>query len=625
MKKSLCFAALLTLAAFGAEDAWEIKNMPALYENPGVIRVVPGEVQPLTFYFIAPKSVLYSKSVGTTDTEAATGHRYELKAKPIHHMSVDITLPKGVEFVTSVAGDQPVEMHDWKVDGAHVVDNYVCDMVMLQPQGRLSEWKTWKMAVKVADGAPAELGTLTLAVSHEGEPAVTKTWKVVRIAPFKPAPRLKKLRIGFWDYGNYMLEKAHPGFLKLFRDSGVNCFFNTLKVDDLDGFELYGSLHHSNFSNYDAYPTFGPAGNKRRMQLDGWYVSEHNPDRKPLRELLPDVTKRQLEHAAELRCGWTGMDYEPTGVEEGFIPESVAYFKKTYGVSDEEFEKMRKALVRDGFKFTANALRKERKLFAKWNEYLSGLSAEFIAALVADLKKADPKLKFHNTSLDALPPPDVKGSGLGIDASLQAKYLDMIEPQLYIRAEEVGAKYAMIRAAEWVKRVKSLNPKCAVHPLLVVRYAGGTERNSATRLRQQTIGVCAEGASGASYYFTQGFNADDWGALAETVRQLAAVEDFYVKGARCDGDFQLTGAPERTAYMPQWPSGHRRVQNPDWHMTAHKLDGKVLVTLFNLNEKTPLAVKLAGKYTFVRIVNGKHEADGSVTVAPGEIAYIYYK
>ena len=115
-------------------------------------------MQPQTFYFIAPQSVLYSKSVGIGDVEAATGHRYEVKAKPIHNMSVDIRLTEGLEFVTSVAGDQPVDKHEWKVEGAHIVDNYVCDMVMLQPKGRLSEWKTWKMALKVADGAPGELG-----------------------------------------------------------------------------------------------------------------------------------------------------------------------------------------------------------------------------------------------------------------------------------------------------------------------------------------------------------------------------------------------------------------------------------------------------------------------------------
>ena len=624
MKKFLAFAVLLTLGVSGAEDQWEIKNMPALYENPGILKVVPGEVQALTFYFIAPKSVLYSKNVGVTDAEAATGGRYELKSKPTHNMSVDITLPEGMEFVTSVAGDQPVEKHDWKIDGRRVVDNYICDMVMLQPQGRMSEWKTWKLAVKVSEKAPAGPETLTLAVSHEGKPAVTKTWKIERVAPINPAPRLKHLRIGFWDYGHYMLEKAHPGLMKLFRDSGVNCFFNMLKVDDLDGFELYGSLHHSNFSNYDRYPTFDPKGNKRRMQLDGWYLSEKNPDRKPLRELLPDITRRQLEHAAALRCGWTGMDYEPTGVEEGFIPESIECFKKLYNVSDTEFEKMRKGLIRENFTYRYNSRRGEKAIFDKWNDWQSKLSAEFIKALVEDLKKADPKLKFHNTVLDALPAPDVKGSGIGIDASLEAKYLDMIEPQLYIRAEEVGAKYAIIRAAEWVKRVRSLNPNCVVHPLLVVRYAGGPQRNSPERLRQQTIGVCAEGAGGASYYFTQGFNANDWGELAETVRQLAAVEDFYVKGTRCDDEFKISGAPERTEYLAQWPAGHRKVDNPDWHLTAHKLGKETLATLFNLGGK-PLTVKLATGRSFVRIVNGKHNADGSFTVEPGKIAYLYFQ
>ncbi len=619
MKKLWLFIMVLAGSVCLGKDTWDIKNMPAHYENPGVIKVVPGQTQSLTFYFMTPESVLSTGGRVVAADASTGGSGMTISGKDSHNMIADITLPEGMEYITSIAGDQPVERHEYEINGNRIIDRYVCDKVMLQPKRRLSEWKTYKIAVKVSEKAPAGEEKLTIALSHEGKLVVTKTWKIERIGTFKPAPKLKKLKIGFWDYGNYMLEKAHPGLLEFWKKAGANCFFCTLKNVNLDGFELYGSLHHSNFSNYDQYPTFSPDGKKRRMQLDGWYLTK-----KPLKELLPNITARQLEHAAMLNCGWTGMDYEPTGVEEGFIPESIEHFKKEYNVSDAEFEKMRKGLIRDYFEYRYGARRAEQKIFDKWNDYQSKLSAGFIKALVADLKKAAPNLKFHNTVLDALPAPDVKGSGIGIDASLQAKYLDMIEPQLYVVGEATSAKYAIMRAREWVDRVDSLNKKCIVHPLLIVRYAAGVNRNSPEYLQQQTIGCMAEGCGGVSYYFIQGFNAHDWAVLADTVRQLAAVEDFYTGGIRCDGDFKVSGAPSRIDWRNQWPKGRRKVVDPDWHMTAHKLNGKVLVTLFNLDNKKDLTVKLSGKYKFDRIVNGKRNADGTYKVEKNKIAYIYF-
>ena len=113
--------------------------------------------------------------------------------------------------------------------------------------------------------------------------------------------------------------------------------------------------------------------------------------------------------------------------------------------------------------------------------------------------------------------------------------------------------------------------------------------------------------------------------LADTVRQLAAVEDFYTDGVRCDKDFKVSGAPSRVDWRNQWPKGSRKVVDPDWHMTAHKLNGKVLVTLFNLDDAKELTVKLSGKYKFEKIVNGKRNADGSFTVGKNGTAYLYFK
>lgn len=617
MKKLWLFSLIFGAALLHATEPWEIKNVPAMYENPGRIKIIPGEVQPLTFHFIAPNSVLSAKSRDKTlpAGEVAVSHGFDIVGKNAHLMRTEITLPQGMEFICSLAGDQPVEQHKRTIKGNFIIDDYICDKVMLQPRGRMSEWRTYKIAVRVPADLPAD-SKINIVLYHEGKKVAEKSWVFDRVSGFTPAPKLKHLKIGFWDYGMYMLYDAHKELGDFFSRAGANSFFNTIKSDKLT---LFGSLHHSVFSDYEKFPNYTPDGKFVRGQLNAWYLRT-----KTLKECLPHITAKQLAHARELGSGWTGMDYEPTGME-GFIPESIAHFKKEYQVSDAEFEDMRQLLDKKGYLSFHVATPEQRKIINKWNHYQSSLHAEFIKALVTDLKKADPNIKFHNTVMDALPPPDPKGGGVMTDASVQAKYLDMIEPQLYQGYDDIAAKYTISRTAEWKKRINELNPQCILHPLLVVRYAGGKDRNTPKLLRQQTVGAITEGAGGVSYYFIQGFNATDYAELAETVRQLAKYEDYYVFGKRCDADFTIVGAPQRTGYKRQWPQGDREVKNPDWHFTAHAYNGKKLVTLMNLNQQTAMYVKINTAAKLQSFTGVNIRPNGFMTINPGEIAYLIYE
>ena len=64
MMRKLCilfFAAWAAVLFAAKDEAWEIRNMPAMYDNPGIIKLIPGEVQPLTFllqellFFVVPE------------------------------------------------------------------------------------------------------------------------------------------------------------------------------------------------------------------------------------------------------------------------------------------------------------------------------------------------------------------------------------------------------------------------------------------------------------------------------------------------------------------------------------------------------------------------------------------
>ncbi len=620
--KKLCaiFSALsaMLLCAAPADEAWEIRNMPAYFDNPGVLKVVPGEIQPLTFYFVVPESVLKTGGrIAAADAATGGGAMTISANKQQHKIDVDMTFPESMKFIISNAGG---EKHYYKKSGNRVIDTYSSHYSRLQPKRRMVEWKTWRMVVEVSDKAPAGEEKLTMVLKHEGKVVVTKSWKIERVAPLQAAPKLKYLKLGLWDYGLHHMTIGQQGVVDFYKKAGFNCFFKEMRYIKHDPeFLLYGSYSQDYLrADLKKYPNFGPKGEERKIALNGWYLKNNK-----FADMLPDVVKGYLEYGKLLNSSWVGMDYEPTSVEEGFIPESIAYFKSKYNVSDAEFEKMRKGIAAKYFKYRHTASPAEKKVFDKWNKYQSELSADFIKHLVSEIKKANPELKFHNTTLDALPPPDLKGAGLGIDPSLQVKYLDMIEPQLYIYGHLTSGKYAIQRTAEWKKRINKLNPKCQLHPLFIIRHSNTKIRNPSAILGMQIIGAYAEGAIGASIYFSQCFNAFDYLTMSKTISQVAEVEDFYVKGRRCDKDFKVTGAPLGYGWHKVFPDGERKVPDYKWHMTAHKLNGKIVLSFFNFDSKD-MTIKVKSRHSFRKITHGKRNSDGSFTIPRESVAYLYF-
>ena len=626
MKRAILAAILnaAALTAFGApnvDGSWEIRNVPAHFDHPGLLKIVPGEVQPFTFYFMVPEDILRTGGRVAAAGADTGGGSMTIKARRANFpLEVTMEFPEGVEFIISNAGG---ERHSYKTEGRTVTDTYSSHWTRLQPKRRLSEWKTYRIVVRTAPIAPTGPAEFTMTLKDSGKVVAKKTWKVQWLPPVKAAPKLKHLKFGLWDYGLHHMTVGQQGVVDLYKKVGFNCFFNQLKHIKPDpDFAQYGRFGGDLNSDSKKFPDFGPDGNLRAGSLgglNGWYL-RHNK----FEDALPDLVKGFVEFGKSLRSGWVGTDYEPTGVEEGFVPGSIEDFKKLYHVSDADFERMREGLKKKNFHYRFTASDAEKKVFDKWNDWQSKLSAGFIRELVSRIRKADPGLKFFNTTLDALPCPDLKGSGLCIDASLQAKYMDMIMPQIYMEGRDVTAKYTILRVAEWKKRVNELNPKCLLHPLLIIRHSGTKLRNSPEYMRMHIIGAFAEGASGVSFYYAQQLNGFDWSALSETVRQVAEVEDFYVKGERCDGQFKVQGAPKGVGWQQQFPDGKRKVVDPAWHMTAHKLDGRVLVTLFNLSDSAELCVKVKTPRKFRKIVNGKRNADGSFTVGKTTAAFIWY-
>ena len=100
------------------------------------------------------------------------------------------------------------------------------------------------------------------------------------------------------------------------------------------------------------------------------------------------------------------------------------------------------------------------------------------------------------------------------------------------------------------------------------------------------------------YHFPGGYDARYWRALANATERAAKYEDYVFKGRRCDEEIAVTVDP----------ACRKTIRNPSRHLTnlqevslvqhvAYRLDGKVLVAVFNFREK-PVQVSLKDRGTF---------------------------
>jgi hypothetical protein len=234
-----------------------------------------------------------------------------------------------------------------------------------------------------------------------------------------------------------------------------------------------------------------------------------------------------------------------------------------------------------------NATPENKEIFYKWLDYTTSQSVEFIRILKAELKKYNPAIKLEITQTNSCGPRDSASLAYGHDNSAMALVCDMVQPQIYNGYDDAHAKYTILRMREWKQRVNSLNPACKVLPLLLKSWSGAKSGNTPQMIYLQALGGFAEGMDGIGWYYLQNLDGDDMIMLHKLSCDVAEYEDFYADGVRCDKEFTFTGMPLDEKILLQKPHLKKAV-NSKWHYTAHKYNGKILLTLFNLSDK-PLA------------------------------------
>ena len=115
------------------------------------------------------------------------------------------------------------------------------------------------------------------------------------------------------------------------------------------------------------------------------------------------------------------------------------------------------------------------------------------------------------------------------------------------------------------------------------------------RLLQNIVASAALGCIGAGLGESDILSGEYQQSLAKTFSMISRAEKFYFHGQRCDNE--ITVMP-KNAVSRKLPNG-KTITWPDFthviRYTAHKLNGKYLITLLNYHQTLPLIAEISGK------------------------------
>ena len=547
---------------------WNISIVPAELNTDRTVKLLADEAQAI---YIMPQI------------------RKELyDASDSHDVTVEINVPAAVELLDQ-AGTftlrQGVEVKSIGQIRSIITMLVTVRNPWLCTMGRLSsEWKGQTLLVRAPAGIDCDQNWITVTVIDTAGNRYSNRYDLVVMPMEKPGAQIKTLRVGLWTYGMRsisdngceplaaFLQKAGVNYL---HSAGAQALSKALKAHDIiDG----GAVHHSAFVDRDF-----PNQNADVSKPASMNMSFACPSVVHHRQGQEAVGVDNLVKAAQSRHGHATVDYEP-GVNICFCDECVASFKAFSGVNDEQVAKLRTALVTmSQFDRLYSNDAELMNLQTKWVAFRSQATAEYVGLLAKGFKAKYPEGIFELTSFKTYRPDDRLALWYGVDAAAMAKYLDVVQPQIYEGYGSADAKLAINIAAQWRKRFDREGWACKLCPILLVRYAGATVYNNPDRVAAQIIGTIAEGADGVVLYYPELMDAPYWTMLAEVTGQLEQFESYYTQGKRVDDLFPPVSMDEGTAIAK--PYSHRTVvENPSWHFTAHEYKDNVLLTLQNLHE-----------------------------------------
>ncbi len=227
------------------------------------------------------------------------------------------------------------------------------------------------------------------------------------------------------------------------------------------------------------------------------------------------------------------------------------------------------------------------KYYAKWFDYMVKLHAQLIEKTVRIFHEEMPGAHFWlcSDNLHAAEPHVARWCG--VDVRLSDAVVDGHKHMPYYS----GTRYFDDLAYNLANLKKPYLP--LIDP--AERIPSFFRQYSAPKVLQNTVATAALGAKGIGFYPDDVLPGEYFPAIAEAFRMVAAAEEFYFHGKRCDRDF--TVRPRNV--VSRKLDGGKEIMFPDFtrsiRYTAHEKDGKYLLTLFNYDSGKALIAEVSGR------------------------------
>ncbi|MFA9478147.1 hypothetical protein ACERK3_07530 [Phycisphaerales bacterium AB-hyl4] len=607
--------------AFAVSLLLTAASMPALADQPAWrALVVPASLDDdETIHWVADHGQAVSVVLQALDEIAQSASEHEL--------SITLSLPPGTEFLGGDGSwqfqEEPVTQ---TVDGRpHVRMRFLIPSNRIQgePGDRAgSEWMSQTLFVRAPEQIDPTDAFVRIELEHER--ATTRANLPVEMHVLdEPGVQPEGLRLGLWTYAHSRKnERSAAAMTDFLKTVGVNYLQeadDTLyKAMRSNGITSGGKSHHGVLSDPEL-KAVAPSGET----IDNFNAPVD--DFRVVRRFAPSETPGVAELVATARRqdGIASLNLEPTQLA-GFHPDAIDAFLERADISPEQFDAFRTTLAEHGRRAHLKITSPEfQHAHDEWVAFRSDVASKYVAHLAEGFRAEMPDGRFElcvNQGF-AGDPPTMRG--YGYDAAALARHTDAILPQLYYGYGPANAKRSLLMARAWVRELAEQQIEADFIPLVLKRYAGASVKNTAEQLTQHLIGMIAEGAAGAVIYYPEVMDARDWIKVAEVSRQFDKYGSFYREGTRVDDRFAPAHMPTGSEEVSGYPGYTIRVDNPTWHFTAHHLNGKTLLTLFNLKEEQPLKFHIPeSEGQTVAASEGVKPAKGGRFVGPRQVGFV---
>ena len=337
------------------------------------------------------------------------------------------------------------------------------------------------------------------------------------------------------------------------------------------------------------------------LMFGGNHFAEFYPagdeSRKFMKQMPQDI-KNNGQNSGKVSV-WALVD-DPDGVYEKYLRNILRRIKKN-AVSELkniawDFEPQpngfdeggrKRFAQKTGLDHTPSIEEINRKYSKQWFDYMVKLHADLIAKNAKIIREELPGVKFWLCSDNLRAAKPHVGQWCGVDVSLSDEVVDVHNHMPYY----TGIRYFDDLAYCIGKLRKPYLPLIDPAERMLSFY----RQYSGPKIEQNIVATAALGGIGIGFWPDDVMPGEYYHAIAGGFEKVSKAEPYYFEGKRCDKGIAVK---PKNAVSRELPNG-KQITYPDFsqslRFTAHKLNGKYLVTLFNYDETKELIAEVSGK------------------------------